>query len=66
LGDHACRTKGVQVRYHRNPSTYLALVIWGATAFESQPTMASFIVHFTIVPALMAGTLWLAHWEGRH
>ena len=51
---------------HHYPSNYVGLIIWGATAFESQPTIASFIVHFTIVPALIVLTLWLAHWEGRH
>lgn len=55
-----------EYRPHHYTSNYIALVIWGATAFESQPTIASFVVHFTIVPALIVLTLWLAHWEGKH
>ena len=51
--------------FHTYPSSYLALVVWGAAGFMAQPTFASFLVHFTIVPAFLYFCLWLAHWEGR-
>ena len=51
---------------HRYPSTYLALVTWGAAGFMSAPTFAAFLVHFAVVPLSLASMLWLAHWEGRH
>ncbi len=51
--------------FHRYPSSYLALVTWGATGFMAQPTFASFVVHFLFVPLLLGAILWLAHWEGR-
>lgn len=52
-------------KFHSYPSSYLALVTWGATAFMAQPTVSSLVVHFIIVPLALATTLWLAHWEGR-
>lgn len=52
--------------FHRYPSTYLALVTWGAAGFMAQPTIGSFLVHFFVVPAALAAMLWMAHWEGKH
>lgn len=52
-------------RFWAYPSTYIALVIWGATGFMAQPSIASFVVHFLIAPLLLLLALWLAHWEGR-
>lgn len=52
--------------FHTYPSSYLALVIWGAAGFMAQPTIASFLVHFFGIPALLYLCLWLAHWEGRN
>lgn len=51
--------------FHRYPSSYLALVVWGATGFMAQPTVASFAVHFVLVPIMLIAVLWLAHWEGQ-
>jgi hypothetical protein len=51
--------------FHTYPSSYLALVVWGAAGFMAQPTIASFLVHFLLVPVLLYACLWLAHWEGR-
>jgi hypothetical protein len=51
--------------FHRYPSTYLALVTWGAAGFMAQPTIGSFVVHFLLVPLALAAMLWMAHWEGR-
>lgn len=51
--------------FHRYPSTYMALVVWGTAGFMGQPTFASFLVHFLIMPVVLAAMLWLAHWEGR-
>jgi len=47
------------------PSSYIGLIIWGATGFMAQPSFASFLVHFAIVPVLIFGALWLAHHEGK-
>jgi len=52
-------------QFQRYPSTYVALVVWGAAGFMAQPTIASFVVHFAFVPLALAGMLWMAHWEGR-
>jgi hypothetical protein len=52
-------------RFHAYPSSYLALVVWGAAGFMAQPTIASFAVHFVLLPILLLAILWLAHWEGR-
>lgn len=52
--------------FHQYPSTYLAALVWGATGFMGQPTFASFLVHFCIVPIILLVILWLAHWEGRN
>ena len=51
--------------FHTYPSSYIALVVWGAAGFMAQPTFASFLVHFIVVPVLLYSCLWLAHWEGR-
>lgn len=50
---------------HRNYSTYLALVTWGAMAFTSQPNFSGLIVHFVISPVLIAGIIFLARTEGK-
>lgn len=47
------------------PSTYLVLVVWGASGFMAQPTLASFVVHFMIAPVFLFLALQMAHWEGR-
>lgn len=46
------------------PSTYAAIFLWVAVAFTAQPTVGSFIVHFTAVPFGFFVLIWLAHWEG--
>jgi hypothetical protein len=46
------------------PSSYVGMTVWGAAGFMAQPTFASFIVHFTVLPVLLFGALWLAHREG--
>ena len=51
-------------KFHTYPSTYLALVSWGATGFMAQPTIASFVVHIFNL-GLLAVILWFAHREGR-
>lgn len=51
--------------FHSYPSSYLALIVWGAAGFMAQPTIASFAVHFILLPILLLVILWLAHWEGR-
>lgn len=48
---------------HTRFSTYGAFAIWGTAAFMAQPTLASFVAHFIILPLLIGGTLWLAHHE---
>lgn len=48
---------------HKKWSTYGAFAIWGTAAFMAQPTLASFVAHFLILPGLIVGTLWLAHHE---
>jgi hypothetical protein len=57
------------MKYHpfsfRRPSNYVAMGVWGAAGFMAQPTLASFIVHFAVLPLLLALTLWLAHLETR-
>ena len=50
---------------HRKWSTYVALGSWGTAAFMAQPTLASFVAHFVINPALLATIIWLAHHEAR-
>jgi hypothetical protein len=49
---------------HRKPSTILGFAIWGTAGFMGAPTIASFMVHFAILPVVIFVTLWLAHWEG--
>lgn len=46
------------------PSTIIALIIWGATGFMAQPTIASLFVHILLVPCFLALLVWIAHWEG--
>jgi hypothetical protein len=53
-------------RFHAYPSSYLAAIVWGAAGFMGQPTFASFMVHFAILPCMLLLILWLAHWEGRN
>lgn len=48
-----------------NWSTYGAFAVWGAGAFTSQPTIASGIVHFSILPLFLFITILLAHHEGK-
>jgi len=50
---------------HRKWSTYAAFVVWGGAAFMSQPSIASFAVHFFILPPMLLALIWLAHREGR-
>ena len=52
-------------RVHKKFSTYIAVGIWVATGFMSQPTIASFAVHFAMVPAALALLIMIAHYEGR-
>jgi hypothetical protein len=47
------------------PSSYVGLVVWGAAGFMAQPTFASFLVHFTVLPAFLFFALWRAHCEGK-
>ena len=49
---------------HRRGSTYAALVAWGSAGFMAQPTLASFAVHFLIMPLVLLAVIWLAHREG--
>jgi hypothetical protein len=53
-------------QFQRYPSTYGAFVVWGVAGFMGQPTIASFVVHFFILPVALLTILWLAHREGRH
>lgn len=53
------------VKYLGNPSTYAAFVVWAVAGFMGQPTMASFLVHFFILPPMLAAVVWLAHAEGK-
>ena len=48
---------------HKKWSTYAALAVWGAAGFMAQPTFASFLVHFFLLPAGLLGVIWLAHHE---
>ncbi len=50
---------------HKKFSTYIAIGIWVATGFMSQPTIASFVVHFAMVPVALALLIIIAHYEGR-
>jgi hypothetical protein len=52
-------------RATRRFSTYFALAIWGAAAFMAQPTIASLVVHFTVLPLFIILTIWTSHREGR-
>lgn len=52
-------------KFHHYPSTYVGFVVWGTAGFMGQPTLASFVVHFGLLPILLFGCLWLAHREGR-
>lgn len=49
----------------KKPSVYVALATWGATGFMAQPTVASFMVHIFLSPALLCAVVWLAHHEGK-
>lgn len=48
-----------------NPTTWIAVVIWMCSAFMSQPTFASFLVHFILIPPLLLCLVWMARWEVR-
>lgn len=50
-------------RFHTYPSTYVAIAVWVSSGFMSQPTFASFIVHFAMLPPLLFAVIWLARWE---
>jgi hypothetical protein len=50
--------------FGNNPSTYLAFFSWAATGFMGQPTLASLVVH-GVNALVLAGIIWLAHFEGR-
>ena len=52
-------------QFHTYPSTYLAIVVWGCSAFMAQPTFASLVVHIILI-GMLGILLWLAHWEGRN
>lgn len=47
------------------PSTYAALLVWGATGFMAQPTIASGVVHLFLAPVMLVAVVWLAHREGK-
>lgn len=49
----------------KKPSTYLALVTWGASGFMASPTLASGVYHAVVVPICLAAVIWFAHHEGR-
>ena len=53
-------------RLHKRWSTYATLVTWGAAGFMAQPSVASFVVHFTVIPAMVGVTIYLARKEGRY
>lgn len=44
-------------------STFGGFAIWGTAAFMAQPTVASFVAHFVLLPLLIVATLWIAHHE---
>jgi hypothetical protein len=46
-------------------STHAAFVTWGAGAFTSAPTIASFAVHFFVLPLALILCIMLAHREGK-
>lgn len=50
-------------RVHKNFSTYAGLLVWGASGFMAQPTIASGLYHLFVLPALIALTIFLAHHE---
>lgn len=50
---------------YANPSVILGLVAWGVAGFGFQPGFGTFLVHFVLVPPMIALLIWLAHWEGR-
>ena len=52
-------------RFHTYPSTYIGIVIWVSSGFMSQPTFASFIVHFLMIPPLLLCLIWMARWEAK-
>lgn len=52
------------LRMHRF-STYVGFIIWGSSAFTSQPTIASGVVHFVVLPIAIIGGFALAHWEAK-
>lgn len=53
-----------ELRLHKL-STYGGFLIWGIASFMAQPTFASFLVHFGILPFAIAGTIYLAHHEAK-
>lgn len=46
-------------------STYFAFLIWGASAFTAQPTIAGLVVHMAVIPLAMLFLVLLARHEGR-
>lgn len=46
-------------------SVLLAIIAWCMAAFMAQPTIASFLVHFLCLPAVLGLMIVVAHWEGR-
>lgn len=52
-------------KVHTKFSTYAALATWGASGFMAAPTIASGFYHLTVLPVLIALTVWLSHREGR-
>lgn len=52
--------------HHKNLSVYLALVVWGVSAFQSQPNLSSLITHFLVEPLALAALIAIAHLEGKN
>lgn len=48
----------------RHPSTWLAFVVWGTAGFMGHPTIASFVVHFAVMPPVLFLLVFTSHWEG--
>lgn len=51
-------------RFWAYPSSYVILLVWGASGFGYQPGFSTFILHFIIMPAILLLALSLAHHEG--
>jgi len=52
-------------KFWEYPSSYTVLVIWGVSGFGYQPSFSTLILHFVLMPCILLGALYVAHWEGR-